>query len=155
MNWMTGEDEVGGGLIKLPVLNVTASAGDGRMVWEERQVGVVGFDEQWLRASWRVNPENLFSIQAIGDSMEPTISDGEFILVSKDRADRKPGEGVYVIRLDGDILVKRLQRLPGHKIKVSSDNEDLYDPIEIDLADEAQDFKILGRVVLVHGLRRV
>ncbi len=44
------------------------------------------------------------------------------------------------------LLVKRLQRLPGKKIKVSSDNLS-YAPYTIDIQTANKDFAVIGRVV--------
>jgi phage repressor protein C with HTH and peptisase S24 domain len=56
--------------------------------------------------------------------------------------------------LEGDILVKRLQRVPGGKIKVSSDNP-AYEPFYIALEDGGVDFALLGRVVVAVDLKRL
>ena len=55
-------------------------------------------------------------------------------------------DGIYVLRMDGALLVKRLQRLPGGIIKVGSDNP-LYDPFEIDLSKIGDTVSVIGRVV--------
>lgn len=141
------------GLINVPVINVTASAGGGALVIEEKSVGIAAFSEEYLRTNWHVNPKELFCMPVDGESMEPTIKSGEFMLVSHAERHKTPGDGIYIIRLDGSVLVKRIQLLPGAKIKIFSDNA-AYEPFEISLSDGV-DFTILGKVVLVHGLRRV
>ena len=85
--------------------------------------------------------------------MEPTIKAGEYLLASRSERHLKLADGIYIVRLEGNVLVKRIQILPGQKIKISSDNPS-YDPYEIKL-DEGVDFDILGKVVLVHGVRKV
>lgn len=139
-------------LIKLPVMNVTASAGGGAAVMSEGAVGFVGFDGAYLR-SLNLTVSDLFTMPTIGESMEPTVKAGEFLLCSRSEHHVKPGDGIYVIRLEGDVLVKRLQRLPGEKLLISSDNAS-YRAYEIQMRDGV-DFAILGKVVFVHGLRRV
>jgi len=139
--------------VAVPIMNVTASCGGGAAVLSEDQVGVIKFDRAWLYNTWHLNPSDLFTMPTMGESMEPTIKAGEYILVSRSESHIAPGDGIYVIRLEGDILVKRLQRLPGGKLIISSDNT-TYRPYEIQL-DEGVDFAILGKVMLVHGIRRV
>lgn len=141
------------GFVALPVLNVTASAGAGSVALAEDQIGVIKFDRAWLFNTFHLNPADLFTMATVGDSMEPTIHAGEYLLASRAESDTQPGDGIYIIRLEGDILVKRLQRLPGGKLMVSSDNDN-YQPYEVKL-DDGVDLKILGKVVLVHGVRRV
>ena len=139
--------------VALPVLNVVASAGGGAVVLAEGQTGVVRFDKSWLVTTWNINPADLFTMPTMGDSMEPTIRAGEYVLASRAEHLVQPGDGIFIVRLEGDILVKRLQRLPGGKLLISSDNT-AYKPYEIDLKD-GLDFVILGKVILVHGIRRI
>lgn len=140
-------------LVFIPIMNVTASAGDGAVVVSEKESGTIGFSEVWLHQQG-LNSADLFTMPSTGESMEPTIKAGEYLLCSKAEHHIKPGDGIFVIRLEGDILVKRLQRLPGNNLQVSSDNSEHYKPFNIDLNDGV-DFKILGKVVVVHGARRV
>lgn len=149
-NSINSKDET---FASIPVLNISASAGDGAASVMERQVGIVKFDRSYLHNTWNLNPNDLFTISTIGESMEPTIKAGEYLLASKSEEYLNPADGIYVIRLEGDILVKRLQRLPGEKILISSDNP-IYKSYEIKL-DDGIDFKIVGKVVLVHGVRKV
>lgn len=123
------------------------------MAQAETQSGWVMFDRAWLYNTWHLNPADLFSIGSVGESMEPTIRAGEFLLASRAENHLKPGDGIYVVRLDGHILVKRLQLLPGGRLIISSDNP-AYKPYEIKL-DDGVDFAIIGKVVLVHGVRRI
>ncbi len=141
------------GFVSLPVMNIMASAGGGAAALTEHQTGVIKFDRAWLYNTWHLNPNDLFTMPTMGESMEPTIKAGEYLLASRAEDHLKPGDGIYIVRLDGHILVKRLQPLPGGKLMVSSDNP-AYKPFEVEL-DDGIDFAILGKVVLVHGVRRV
>lgn len=144
---------------QIPVMNVLASAGHGSSPSEtERVVGHIGVDPNFMAAvytTYKVTLRDLFSLPSFGDSMEPTIKPGEYLIGSRAEHHTRLGDGIYVIRLEGDILVKRLQRLPGNKLRVSSDNEAHYTPFEINLADDALDFAILGKVILAHSLRQL
>jgi phage repressor protein C with HTH and peptisase S24 domain len=83
-------------------------------------------------------------IEVEGDSMEPTLRDGDEILV--DRAPRPLRSGLHVIRLDDVLLVKRLEPGPSGTLQVISDNP-AYPRLERPRADIA----ILGRVVWKGG----
>lgn len=146
-------DEENTSFVLLPVMNAMASAGGGAASLTEHQTGIIKFDRAWLYNTWHLNPNDLFTMPTMGESMEPTIKAGEYLLASRAEDHLKPGDGIYIIRLDGHILVKRLQILPGGKLVISSDNA-AYQPYEIALNDGV-DFAILGKVVLVHGVRRV
>ena len=154
------QGEVAGGrsngetdIILLPTMSVTASAGGGSAIHKDEIKGHIGFDRAWLNSNIGLPISKLVSLSSVGDSMEPTINAGEMLLVSQAEQHMNPGDGIYIIRLEGDILVKRLQRLPGSKLKISSDNT-IYGSYEIKL-DEGTEFEVLGKVILVHGVRKV
>jgi transcriptional regulator with XRE-family HTH domain len=105
-----------------------------------------GEDWRWLRQELNVNPTEVSMIYVRGDSMQPTIMDGDMLLVSSQVEQIR--DGIYVSRYDGLLQVKRLQRQPKGVIRVTSDNS-AYDPFSVSLQDEGADFAIVGRVVWV------
>ena len=131
--------------ISIPVMNAQASAGHGSLVQDESATDFMRFNKEWLRTTYYVNPSEVYIMPVDGESMEPTIRSGELILIKKINQAKKPGDGIYVVRLEGTVLVKRIQFMPQNKVKVSSDNQ-FYDPYELQLNDGV-DFAILGRVL--------
>lgn len=131
----------------IPLVNVAASAGGGALVYEETNKEFVSFPQPWLHQNY-LSPNELFMMPTIGDSMEPTIHSGDLLLCSESEHHKKAGDGVYVVRLDGNILVKRTQVLPGKKIIVTSDNAKQFQPYEIEMNDGV-DFAVIGKVVFV------
>jgi phage repressor protein C with HTH and peptisase S24 domain len=129
--------------IGIPRLPLSASAGPGAFAEEEEPFGAFGFTEQWLREHG-LNPERLQAIAVAGDSMEPTLRDGDEILV--DRTPRGPRDGIHVVRVDGALLVKRLETGRPGLIVLRSDNR-AYDPIELPPAE----IEVIGRVVWKSG----
>lgn len=101
-------------------LEVGASAGPGGLVDAERTLASALFDPAMLRRLG-VRPESASMVRVAGDSMEPSLSDGDEILVDRDR--RTPGSrgALFVVRLDGLVMVKRLRAI-GREIEVASDN---------------------------------
>lgn len=87
-------------------------------------------------------------IYAEGSSMEPTISDGDVLLI--DGADRTARSGrVYAfVRPDGSVSVKRLiQQVAGDWI-IRSDNQDkVRYPDETIKPDDLAHINIIGRSV--------
>jgi SOS-response transcriptional repressor LexA len=107
--------------VRVPRLDVEASAGPGTLDSGERTRGHVAFDPQWLR---RIGGSgNLSLIEVRGDSMAPMLGHGDEILVDHADGAGRLRDGIYVLRRDGALLVKRLSRHPGStRLSISSDN---------------------------------
>jgi repressor LexA len=79
-------------------------------------------------------------VRVAGDSMHPTLADGDHILV--DTAARTIDTGrIHVLRHDGLVLTKRLERA-GRSVRIVSDNP-AYPALEVAGSSVA----IIGRVV--------
>lgn len=147
------EDRLGGParaaeLIPVPRIDAVAAAGSGGLVEDDRVVGEERIDPRVARRLG-VAPTALSMITARGTSMEPLIHDGDALFV--DTADRRLSSrpGLFVLRLDGALLVKRVARI-GLELHVASDNPAAA-PIAPVRADRAE---IIGRVVrLARSLR--
>jgi phage repressor protein C with HTH and peptisase S24 domain len=132
------------GLRLVPKLAVGASAGSGALADGEALAGKVGFDETWLR-HMGLDPARLSLIRVDGDSMQPTLNDGDDIMVDTAVADRALKTGIHVLRFDGALMVKRLLPGRGGKLSILSDNP-AYPPLE-DI--DASEVTVIGRVVWV------
>ena len=104
----------------------------------------LAFQAQWAKSIASDGVEALSVLRIEGDSMYPTLTEGDHILV--DTADRRLRDGVFVLRTDESILIRRLSVNPTTKrVRVSCDNAS-YSSWE-DCPSESLD--ILGRVVWV------
>jgi len=130
--------------VKIPQFDVAASAGMGAFVDGEPEIEMVRVDKDWLENQLKVRPEDASLIFVRGDSMMPTLNNGDVLLVSSNV--EQIGDGIYVLHSDGLLQVKRVQRQPGGQIRVTSDNP-AYQPYVVNLADESSDFRIVGKVV--------
>lgn len=134
------------GMTAIPLYDIRAAAGHGQIPLHEQMADVMHFNLEWIRNELHARPADLYLIYVDGESMEPTLRSGDVILLDR-RATKPDREGVYIMRMDGMLLVKRLQALPGATVKVSSDNP-AYESFTVKLSEmEGQDFAILGRVV--------
>lgn len=132
-------------VVAVPRLALGASAGPGAIVGGEEAGGRMEFDRRLLR-ELTPHPDAVSLIKVKGDSMAPTLEDGDDILV--DGADGADAfrDGVYVLRLDDALVVKRLARAPqSGRIAVLSDNAAYPSWPELEAARVA----IVGRVVWV------
>lgn len=134
------------GYVALPLYNnIHAAAGHGAVVDQERPDDALMFQESWIRFELGARPDDLCLIRVSGDSMEPTLRAGDVILVNR-QACKPDREGIYILRIGDMLLVKRLQAIPGGKVKVTSDNQ-AFDAWTISLDDAGGDVIIVGRVV--------
>lgn len=106
----------------------------------EGDVDYIPYSKSMLKARFNLAPQGILGIiTAIGNSMAPTINDGDLLLFQCDGSSNDGG--IYIMRLDNDYYVKRLQKRP--KIRLISDNP-TYEPIEL---QDLQELEIIGRVV--------
>jgi hypothetical protein len=129
-------------LVSVARLDVGASAGAGALGDREYALGRIGFDRQWLRRLGVARGGQLSVIRVQGDSMVPTLADGDEILVDHEDGAGRLRDGIYVLRIEGALVVKRIAVSPAG-ISVRSDNPAYpvwpeSDPAGIDL---------VGRVV--------
>ena len=133
--------------ITVPRIDVAASAGPGAFGSDRRAQSHLSFDPAWLRRLTG-DAKKVSMIKVRGDSMSPTLSDGDEILVDEGDGAARLRDGVYVLRMEGALLVKRLALNPsGRTISVISDN-----PAYLNWPDcDPNDFDIVGRVVWACG----
>jgi phage repressor protein C with HTH and peptisase S24 domain len=131
-------------MITIPRLDVGASAGFGAINEGESAVAHIAFDPRWLRQLCKGGTNQLSFIRVQGDSMSPTLADGDDILVDgADGADRLR-DGIYVLRREDMLLVKRLAINPfAARATVSSDNPAYPEWRDCELSTLA----IIGRVI--------
>ncbi|MDZ3830307.1 MAG: S24 family peptidase [Sphingopyxis sp.] len=112
----------GNDMLLVPKLAIGASAGAGASIDGEPVEGAVAFDPKWLR-DLGADLRALSIIRVEGDSMAPTLDDGDDILVDGGDAASRLRDGIYVLRMEDVLMVKRVARVPGQgRIAVISDN---------------------------------
>ena len=129
--------------IDVPRLPLGASAGPGAFPAEEAPVGQLRFSRRWLLQQG-FEPAVLTVIAVEGDSMDPTLHDGDEILV--DCTPRPLRAGIHVARIDGVLLVKRLEPAAAGYVRLISDNT-AYGRSEYPLSE----VEVIGRVVWKGG----
>jgi len=138
----------GAGIVRIPFYDVKASAGHGCFADTEKVETYLAMQEEIIRAVLPGNPSRLAIIQASGDSMEPTIMSGEMLIL--DTQEKKVGvDGLYVIRLNDAIAVKRVQQISGGQVNVISDN-----PRYKEQHLTTEEIIVCGRVVAVASVRK-
>ena len=133
--------------VEVPMLDLKLSAGMG----DEWGLGSPTGESIYVpKRVARRYPSNSVFVGALvdGDSMEPTLHDGEPVVFVKGFV---KGDGIYVLAVNGELFVKRLEfnRIL-NRLRIISDNPK-YHPTELGM-DALEGVRILGKVVIwVHG----
>jgi phage repressor protein C with HTH and peptisase S24 domain len=90
-----------------------------------------------------LDAKTLSAIRVTGDSMEGDLSDGDAVMIDHSKIDVK-GEGIYVIRMDGHLYAKRLQRT-FDGIDILSTNK-AYDKMHVP-KERLNELDVIGQVV--------
>lgn len=132
-------------IISIPYYpEVSAAAGSGALVYDESTVKNIQISSAIINIK---TGDNICFINATGNSMQPVIDDRDLLLVDlthKDFID----EGIYVVRLENTLLVKRLQKIPNGIVLISDNPQ--YTPITLNSNNfNENDAAIIGKVISV------
>lgn len=137
-------------MIKIPFYEVYASAGNGSVPIEgEHSPYSIDIHPQLL-IDQGVPTTNLFVMPVKGDSMESTLFDGDVVIVRRELESPRVLEGVYVIRIDNQVFIKRIQynKFDGY-MQVDSDNT-FYRSFTIH-GEDLNSVQIIGEALLTLG----
>ena len=130
--------------VQVPRYDIRASAGAGALVDQENVLDYMAFRVDWLHNVLGLNAKRLALIDVDGDSMAPTLTHGDMILVDTAEGNGVR-DGIHVINLCGRLLVKRLRPRLDRSIEVISDN--VHYGSELVPATQLEQLKVVGRVV--------
>jgi phage repressor protein C with HTH and peptisase S24 domain len=127
----------------VPNLGSEASVGNGAAALAEYSSCMLAFKSEWL--SWRgISPSAAAILIAKGDGMEPTIRAGDTLLIDTS-IDRVRDDGIYVVAINGMVVVKRIHTARDGSVSLLSDNA-AY-PAEAVPAYEVDELMFAGRVM--------
>jgi phage repressor protein C with HTH and peptisase S24 domain len=130
----------------VPRTNLTAGLGRQVTIESEQIVDNMAFRNAWL-AKRNLDSTKLCLITCIGDSMTPTISDGDLALVDL-RKDQRFTDGIYAMYLDGGISIKRIKMRMDRSIEIASDNPS-YSSESYSIEAARELITVIGRVVWI------
>jgi len=132
--------------IRLPILEVSPAAGAGREpVDYPAVIDYLELPESWAQHRLGRDLSKYRVLPVSGDSMSPTINDGDLVFVDTSVTSYQ-SNGVYVIIWHDRLLIKRLRAsLSSGKIEIASDNEAAY-PTESVSLEEVEKLHICGLV---------
>ena len=149
-----GEESWGGGkhpkteqkssdILSIASLAVENSATGVALVTQEREDKPFFFHRNWVKQKLNANPSDLRVVDVKGDSMSPTLSEGDTVLINlKENTPSPPG--VFVLFDGFGLVLKRLELQPDGAVQILSDNLN-YAPHTRLLSD----INIIGRVVWI------
>lgn len=120
--------------------NIYASAGGGAENYDEKE-SYINIDSQTLQCMKIDNSKNIEAINVLGDSMEPTLYDGNVVFIDRQKDSIQKG-GIFVVSTPVGLFIKRLQIKTDGTMDLISDNSS-YGVENV----RFEDIKILGQVV--------
>lgn len=128
----------------VPELNLGYSMGGGTVFTDYEQRGIVPFQRAWLRSLASEALADLFVARGEGDSMQPTLLDGDIVLIDSGQQSILSPDRIWAVSYGDLAMIKRVRRLPGGRYLLMSDNSAVQ-PIEC-VDDEMH---VIGRVVWI------
>lgn len=133
----------------IETLSFQMSAGTGKIVPVVIEThSPITYRDRWFKTN-RVKPESVKRVRIDGDSMEPTLYDGDYAIINLDDNERVIDGRVYALIFGSDRWgrVKRLYRTAaGYRIVSDNSDKERF-PDEIVEGDAADDIRIIGRVI--------
>ncbi len=140
------EDDLDGRYAYIPQYDAKAAAGLGSENPHVEIRSTLAFKREWLRVKG-AKPDQLIVIYAEGESMWPTINDGDVLLVDRSRIDPADGQ-VFVLAGTDGAIVKRLIQGPLGQWVLRSDNDDKEEyPDRYHLRSNGNEHRIIGKVI--------
>lgn len=138
---------------KIALTAATVAAGNGQSAIGEETVEELAFQRSWLKRLG-VSPSSAVLTRVTGDSMFPTICNGDIVLVDtsakqlpvkrRSPKDKRPSP-IYALRDGGGARIKRIERPQENLVILISDNP--HHPPEILEDAKTAEMAIIGRVV--------
>jgi len=132
-----------GDFIFMPRNRIRFSSRRDGTIRSEQVVDSIAFRAAWVKRVLNAEPRDLILIEVVGDSMAPTVEDSDLILANLAEP-RFRQDGIYLLRHDSGLAVKRIQRRPDGKLLVRSDNPK-YEAMVV------SSVSIIGRVIWIGG----
>ncbi|HEY4316017.1 MAG TPA: S24 family peptidase [Herbaspirillum sp.] len=137
------------GFVQIPVYAMKAPEEHGAFIDEKNLKYMLAFRDEFIRGQLQVSHNNLYCVEVKGISMEPLLRHGHPALI-KPHSSETLREGPYLLRMEGYLMLKHVQRLPGGRLRIWSENQSTsaYQALEVEWPPaKGVDFQILGRVL--------
>lgn len=145
-----------GDFAQIPLVDARLAAGGGAENGDSQVTDLLAFRRDWLKRL-RVDPSNAVLARVTGNSMKPTLADGDTILIDTSASARQiavrsrpPARGntpIYALRTNEGERVKRLLRPDDETFILLSDNPEEAPEVYSGKELRRLELKIIGQVV--------
>ena len=128
----------------IPELEIGYSMGGGSVLVDYEQKGVVPFQRAWLKSLMYGGFDDLFVARGEGDSMQPTLLDGDFVLVDTSQKQINKQDRIWCVSYGELGMIKRVRKLPDDGYMIFSDN-----PAVASITAHDDEMFVVGRVIWI------
>ena len=138
---MGGKQKEWGDLVEISTIQIEETANGAMLVTTDAGAKPCYFRNEWIKENLKTRAEDLRALYVRGDSMSPTLVEGDLILVNISQRVPNP-PGVFVLFDGMGLLTKRLEMISKDKVRILSDNS-RYAPYERDVSE----INVVGKVI--------
>lgn len=135
--------------VAIDMLDATACCGNGIETLSEAVIGKWLMPISEFKTISLSAPNNIKLLSVKGDSMQPTIKDGDWVFVDITRI-TPDSDGMFLLRLSTGLAIKRIQGGLTNDLIIKSDN-----PRYSDLTAQIGEIAILGKVIYILKAEKV
>lgn len=106
--------------------------------------GNPAYSEEYIYVDSMVFTQHVNAIKVKGDSMEPLIKEGEYLIVDTEIKDIVNGKVYVIADKDGGLLIRRVYKLENGLLRLLPENK-LYKKQDVNISD----IRIIGRAIRV------
>jgi phage repressor protein C with HTH and peptisase S24 domain len=128
--------------------DVSFANGHGKVEYSDDDRPPLVFRADFLRRMG-ITQGNAVVVEADGSSNEPKIPDGAVVLINRGDRERLNGD-LFAFRVDGELLIKRLERIEGVGILATAENPN-FKPKQV-VYRNPPDFEVIGKAVWTGAL---
>lgn len=128
------------------VPNYSLVTHNGDIIQSEQVLNTLSFNADWIEQTMGLDPQQLALVRVGGDSMEPTLREGDLLLLDR-RKQRVQNDAIYVLLRNEDLVAKRLQCGFDGSVTIQSDNA-AYATQTLS-AENSKHLLVIGQVVWV------
>lgn len=138
------EPELPDNSVLIPQLEIGYSMGGGSVFDDYQQKAMVPFPRAWLAPLISGSFADLFVARGEGDSMLPTLLDGDLVIVDTAQKQIRQQDRLWCLSY-GDLgMIKRCRVLPDGGVQINSDN-----PAVSPIVAHDEEMHVIGRVIWI------